>query len=124
MPKLMFCNKCGKVSLDGKDGDKCYWCKKGHFFDSGINYNEARKIVEKDYHISLGDYSMEQEEEFLRKRFFYNSSFNDSEQKLVNQRMAYDDAYQQKSMMIILLNVQSVEVLISEKLLQLERFSK
>lgn len=96
MPKLMFCNKCGKVSLDGKDGDKCYWCKKGHFFDSGINYSEARKIVEKDYHISLGDYSMEQEEEFLRKRFFYNSSFNDSEQKLVNQRMAYDDAYQQK----------------------------
>lgn len=95
MPKLMFCNKCGKVSLDGKNGDKCYWCKKGHFFDSGFDYSEARKIVEKDYHISLGDCSMEQEE-FLRKRFFYSSSFNDSEQKLISKRMAYDEAYQQK----------------------------
>lgn len=96
MPRLMFCDKCGKVSISNQSGDKCYWCKKGHFFDSGVDHSEALKIVEKDYHIALGDYSLEQENEFLRKRFFYNSSLNNTTQKAVESRTAYEMAYQQK----------------------------
>ena len=96
MPRLMFCDKCGKVSTCSQSGDKCYWCKKGHFFDSGLDYSEARKIVEKDYHVVLGDYSLGQIDEFLRKRFFYNSSFNNTTQKAVDSRNAYELAYRQK----------------------------
>lgn len=96
MPRLMFCDKCGGVSTSNQSGDKCYLCKKGHFFDSGLDYYEATDIVEKDYHVALGDYSLEQTDEFLRKRFFYNSSFNNTTQKAVDSRNASELAYRQK----------------------------
>lgn len=88
MTKLMFCDKCGRAEYSGtcRPGQKCIWCKKGHYIDTGLDYHEACSIIQKENHISLGNYSVSESEEILRKKFFYDSSYNNLDSKMVDRR--------------------------------------
>lgn len=88
MSELLFCNKCGAVSCSNTIGDLCSSCLKGNLIGTTINFSKAYAEVIEEYKKNHnGDYpSIEESDEMLREKYFYNKLDNEVDYSAVKKR--------------------------------------
>lgn len=88
MSELLFCNKCGAVSCSNTIGDLCSSCLKGNLIGTTINFSKAYAEVVEEYKKNHnGDYpSIEESDEMLREKYFYNKLDNEVDYSAVKKR--------------------------------------
>ena len=88
MSELLFCNKCGAVSCSNTIGDLCSSCLKGNLIGTTINFSKAyAEVVEEYKKTHNGDYpSIEESDEMLREKYFYNKLDNEVDYSAVKKR--------------------------------------
>lgn len=88
MSELLFCNKCGAVSCSNTIGDLCSSCLKGNLIGTTINFSKAyAEVIEEYKKTHNGDYpSIEESDEMLREKYFYNKLDNEVDYSAVKKR--------------------------------------
>lgn len=88
MSELLFCNKCGAVSCSNTIGDLCSSCLKGNLIGTTINFSKAYAEVIEEYKKNHnGDYpSIEESDEMLREKYFYNKLDNEVDYSAIKKR--------------------------------------
>lgn len=92
MSELLFCNKCGAVSCSNTIGDLCSSCLKGNLIGTTINFSKAYAEVTEEYKKTHnGDYpSIEESDEMLREKYFYNKLDNEVDYSAVKKRKYWE----------------------------------
>ena len=90
MRELLFCNKCGNVSSSDNNeiGDRCWSCNVGKFIGTGIDDPKSyAEVIEEYKKTHNGDYpSIEESNEMLREKYFYNKLDNEVDYSAVKKR--------------------------------------
>ena len=94
MRELLFCNKCGNVSSSDNNeiGDRCWSCNVGKFIGTGIDDPKSyAEVIEEYKKTHNGDYpSIEESDEMLREKYFYNKLDNEVDYSAVKKRKYWE----------------------------------